>query len=105
MWDYGGNADGQTIGHRGYIRLHKQRREGGCRSSARPLYSTKTTKSSKYAGSGCGFKSIDMKSMRRNHNFNFLQAQKTCVSSLKSFEKEGYEALQSAFYTLGASGI
>lgn len=30
-----------------------------------------------YAGSGCGFRSTDVKSRRRNVNFNFLQAQKT----------------------------
>lgn len=46
-----------------------------------------------------------MKNLRRNHNFNFLQAQKTRVSSLKSLENEGCEGSQSALYTPGASGI
>lgn len=57
----------------------KQRRQRRYVSSARPFYCTKTTKSQKYAGSGCGFKSIDTKNMRRNHNFNLLQSQKTDV--------------------------
>lgn len=74
--DYRGDIDGQTVGHRGYIRLQKQR-EVGCGSSPRPLYSTETTESPKYAGSGCGLTSTDMKHMGRNHNFSFLQAQKT----------------------------
>lgn len=65
--------------HEAARRLHKLRREGVCGSSARPLYSTKITESPEYTGSGCEFKSTDMKSVRRNHNFNFLQAQKTRV--------------------------
>lgn len=56
MWDCRGNAGGQTIGHQGYIRLHKQRREGVVDLLPGPVVAQRLQRPQNMQGQVVGFK-------------------------------------------------